>query len=257
MLAERINRPLHVSWRPSRDLGAEYDDLFASSPAFQVNSPDANRHLRLFESSRLPMKALRKTLAAVGYSTELRDIKDPYFYTDFGGELMEEPFEKLSRKSLIYIRSIHSFLYGRQIDYLKPHSDIMAAIDGIASGFTQKTVGIQIRRGDHAKAIAQSPLVLFERYMQQALDQDPEVNFYLSTDCFDTIEKLSQMFGDRILRNEDVVLDRNSVAGLKSAVVDVWSLSKTQKIVGAAFSSFGEYAARLGDIPLERLQSTN
>ena len=42
-----------------------------------------------------------------------------------------------------------------------PQVDIQKRIDEVTSKFTTKTIGVHIRRTDHAKAIAQSPLSKF------------------------------------------------------------------------------------------------
>ena len=48
--------------------------------------------------------------------------------------------------------------------------------------------------------------------------------------------------------------DRNSIAGIKGGIIDMFALSKTNKIYGSFQSSFSELAAQIGNVPIEILQ---
>ena len=45
--------------------------------------------------------------------------------------------------------------------------------------------------------------------------------------------------------------DRNSLEGMKFAVVDLFCLSKTKKIIGSVGSSYSQIAAEIGGIEVE------
>jgi hypothetical protein len=65
---------------------------------------------------------------------------------------------------------------------------------------------------------------------------------------------LLKKFGhDRIIFHKKV-FGRSVTKGVKDAVVDLFCLSRTSKILGSYFSSFSQIAGRLGNIPVEILK---
>jgi len=253
ILAEKLDRPLHVCWRATHDCGAPFEDLFQQTPAFVVNSEEGKRIMGRYESPQKHSQILRGITRLAGQQECLRDIDDLYFYNKYGGKLMDEPFERLAQRSVIYIRTVHSFLYGREIDYLQPNPDSMQKIEAITDKYSDHTIGIQIRRCAY-KPAARSPYELFLQFMRNELDRLPQTKFFIATDCSDTKSRLKAEFGECVLENPDVVFERDSISGLQSAVVDLWCLSRTNKVMGTAASSFGEFAALIGGVPLERLE---
>ena len=60
---------------------------------------------------------------------------------------------------------------------------------------------------------------------------------------------LREVFPDRILSNEDRCLRRDSVDGMHDALLDLYCLASTRKIIGSYFSSFTDIAADMHKIP--------
>ena len=101
-------------------------------------------------------------------------------------------------------------------------------------------------------AIQKSPINLFITAMGNAIDQNPQTNFYLATDSESDKQLLRNKFGNRIITSQQAA-ERNTTSGIQNAVVDLYALSKTHTIFGSYYSSFSEIAAQLGNNKLHIL----
>ena len=63
-------------------------------------------------------------------------------------------------------------------------------------------------------------------------------------------ESLKSKYPNRIITLMDDT-DRNSLEGMKFAMVDLFCLSKTRKIIGSVASSYSLIAAEIGGIEIE------
>ena len=63
-------------------------------------------------------------------------------------------------------------------------------------------------------------------------------------------KRLREVFPDRILSNQNRCLRRDSREGIQDALLDLYSLASTRKIIGSYFSSFTDIAADMHKIPL-------
>ena len=92
--------------------------------------------------------------------------------------------------------------------------------------------------------------------MQQEIENNCTTNFFLATDDEDVKREMICRFGNKIISCNDNA-SRNSVEGMKFAVVDLYCLINTKKIIGSAASSYSELAAELGGIELYLAQPHN
>ncbi|MDD4636209.1 MAG: hypothetical protein PHV66_01190 [Bacteroidales bacterium] len=83
--------------------------------------------------------------------------------------------------------------------------------------------------------------------MRVAITTNVRANFYLASDSVADKERLKELFGQRIITS-DKAADRNSLEGMQNALVELWLLSKTKRIIGSAQSSFSETAAEISGI---------
>jgi hypothetical protein len=86
--------------------------------------------------------------------------------------------------------------------------------------------------------------------MENEIKLEPKSNFYLATDDNEVKIKLKKHFGAKILTYDNSELTRSNEKGMKDAVVDLWCLSHTSKIIGSYTSSFSAMAAEIGKINL-------
>lgn len=131
-------------------------------------------------------------------------------------------------------------------DAFVPIPSIQAKIQQCVKGFNEKTIGIHIRRTDHVTATSVSTLEKFTNLMDCILLEDPETNFFLSTDDSDTKDDLIDRYGDKILYNIVSSYARDNSDAAIYAVVDLYCLSRTKKIYGSHQSSFSQTAADIG-----------
>lgn len=131
-----------------------------------------------------------------------------------------------------------------------PQDDIQQRIDKVVSRFSARTIGVHIRRTDNKVSIQASPLENFTQMMDKEIDEDASTKFYVASDDDRVKETLKSKYPTRIITLMDDT-DRNSLEGMKFAVLDLFCLSKTQKIIGSVGSSYSQIAAEIGGINVE------
>lgn len=141
--------------------------------------------------------------------------------------------------------------YGRaELELLKPLPRLQARIDSLTARFAEYTVGVHIRRTDNARSIAGSPVAAFRRAMEAEMARHSGVVFFLATDDGALKQGLLKDYPGRIIAQ---VTDarRDNLQGMEEAVVDLWCLAATKKLLASYWSSFSDTAAELGGIPME------
>ena len=113
--------------------------------------------------------------------------------------------------------------------------------------FTQKAIGVHIRRGDHMKARERSPASAFIK----AMDAEPaDTVFVVATDSNTEKALINERYKGRIWFPA-TSLSRMTQKGMDDAVSDFMALARCKRILGSYASSFSELAALYGDVPLE------
>lgn len=111
-------------------------------------------------------------------------------------------------------------------------------------------IGLHIRRTDHVKCIAASPLFAFEELVSKVLSSEPEgTRFLLATDDAHVKERFHTLFGDAIVSPVSI-LGRMNETEQEMGVVDWLLLQSCRKIYASAGSSFSELAAWRAGIEL-------
>ena len=147
-------------------------------------------------------------------------------------------------------------LYTYSLDFyrnlFKPVKSIRKKIEDITDILGENYIGVHIRRTDNDLSIQHSPDTLFIKEMDGAIMANPDVKFYLATDCEKTKAKFKRLYGDRLIFNRSEA-DRGSTSGIIDAVTELYILSKAESIIGSYHSSFSETAAKLGGIPFTQV----
>lgn len=250
--------PLKVMWFCNDELNAPYDALF--TPPCICAQRDEKELITvskggffdrfLYRSPRRHTLWLPYIIAPMMFDTRIYS-KDFLRLREEGR--LEEVIKNGNR---VVIESCYEF--GDYASALSknfvPAPDILSDVDDYVDRyFTPHTIGIHIRRTDNGPSIAKSPLSLFVDAMRREIDLCPDAKFYVATDDNATKEELKERFGNRVLVM-NTVCDRNSVAGMKDAVKEMWLLSRTSKIYGSFYSSYSVIASQLTNIPLQILQ---
>ncbi|WP_298645740.1 glycosyl transferase [uncultured Proteiniphilum sp.] len=134
-----------------------------------------------------------------------------------------------------------------------PIPELQERINERSRDFTPHTIGIHIRRTDNIISIEKSPTELFILRMKEEVKIHDDVSFYLASDSPEEKKKLIAIFGNRIITDYTPV-SRSTPEGVQDALVELYTLSRTQKIIGSYYSSYSETAADIGNIPHEKIK---
>ena len=152
----------------------------------------------------------------------------------------------------IYIDGYESFVIPRDVSdmskIIKFKTEYIAAVDKIVNG---DMVGIHIRRTDHKLAKELSPVELFIQKMDEEINENNAIKFFISTDDKEVETELIKKYGDRIVTQRDKAWGRVSKEEMISGIIDCLCLSKCKKIYGSLSSQFSGFAAEYGNIPIE------
>lgn len=234
---------IRVAWAVNKECAARFDELFEVHPVLS-DRIEFRRAGFLDEPAvwrrNLRLPALLRRL--------LYDEQQPDFHS------MSSPADCLARfldSSRVYISTGLALCLTPPVMWTKLHPlpHIKQRIDSLVDSFRTPTVGVHIRRTDNTKSLSESPLAAFEREMQAAIEQDDRVSFYLATDDEEVRKRLVNLFPRRIYFQTGSPT-RATREGMEAAVVDLFVLSRTQRLIGSYWSSFTDTAAELGGIPL-------
>jgi hypothetical protein len=257
-IARWQNRRATVLWHVNDELGARWSDLFEPlEQAALVDIPErglAGLPLRL----RHAYAMLPASRPAAWLAVRLRRGRFDRVFPP--GECRSRALEKKGYKDVFSCRALlfvyYDWLVDGQVDFafLRPRPEIRERINAITTLFGPRAVGVHIRRTDSAEAIRRSPIELFEQRMGELVAADDRTLFYLATDDPAVEKRLAGVFGKRMIP-VNRVYGRSGVPGLESAVVDLWCLARTSRVLGSFISSFSETAARIGKVPLAVLDA--
>ena len=231
-LAKKKGLPLKVLWLNAPELNCPFESLFQPADEFEL--------INIY-SLKSPKKLFLQ------FSAKQRFNNEDILNNKTGVTLNDDFYQKLSDS--VYIFTWEQFYPTEDYHLFKPTAEIQAKIDALTSRFAPHMIGVHIRRTDNVTAIGKSGTDAFIRAMEAEIAADPEVKFFLATDEMKEEAILREHFGDRIISNENRVIDRNSVAGMHDAMIDLYGLAATDKILGSFWSSFTDVAAQMRGIP--------
>lgn len=166
---------------------------------------------------------------------------------------IEENISELSqideiKENNVYIHSYEPF-FETNMYYLFEFVDEIKNMANCIINDYDKTIGVHIRRTDNSDAIKHSPLELFIEKIRKEINSGAKI--YLATDSNEVKCSLIDSFGnDKIITNINAELNRSSKNGIINAAIDMYILSKTEKIYGSYWSSFSDVSAKINNIPL-------
>ena len=152
----------------------------------------------------------------------------------------------------IYIDGYESFIIPRDVtgiyNVIKFKSEYVSTADKIING---DMVGVHIRRTDHNLAKELSPVELFVQKIDDEINKNNSIMFFLSTDDQKVENELILKYGKRIVTQKNKAWGRVSKEEMISGIIDCLCLSKCKKIYGSISSQFSGFAAEYGNIPIE------
>jgi hypothetical protein len=90
--------------------------------------------------------------------------------------------------------------------------------------------------------------------MDALVESEPGVRFFLCSDDDKVKSVMRGRYESRILTYPDVAQTRNTVAGMRDAVRDLYTLARSQLILTDGNSSFGPLAARYFGRPIKNMR---
>ena len=162
-------------------------------------------------------------------------------------------FSFLKETHKVWMASCKAFYREEEAHFemFRPIEELQTQINNVVQQFPAQVIGMQIRRTDHITAIQSSPTACFEAIMEKL---DAHTKVYLATDDEHEKQHFVQLFGDRILTREST-LERGSKKGIQDAVIEMYILAATNRIYGSKSSSFGQIAAKIGNIEFIEVQN--
>ena len=154
--------------------------------------------------------------------------------------------------------------YRTSLKEWRPVPSIRAEVEALTASFGPHTVGVHVRRGDawarsydRASKRMRSTDAAFYAYMDAELVAEPHTNFFLATDCAATEERFRERYGEAVMVNREKrfvpSVPNQPKDNQRDAVIDMFALARTQKILGNSYSSFSWMTAEIGGIEFERV----
>jgi hypothetical protein len=239
-IAKAYDAHVRVYWNNTKGLGADFSQLFNTIQDEKVEIIENHDYLHRVENKRtylMHWPLLRAKYDQVIFNYGASGQKDDiykFIHADTTQKLLLTSCyamcEKYDLKSLFV-----------------PIDDLQKEIDRTSDAFSDNTIGIHIRRTDNKDSIKFSPMEAFEKQMIEELRRNADTKFYLASDDNNVKHHLMQLFPDKIITQfEDT--SRSSLDGMRFAIVDLYSLSRTKHIIGSYYSSFSHIASLLGGI---------
>jgi hypothetical protein len=247
-LKEQLKTGLTVIWNENFELNCPYSALFEDHGMFLIRPKARKYHyIKTTNQNTLPGKiksSLINRLIGIDYCIKEQDFHD-LIWT---GKL--DIYEIAKRHRTVYIQTCQEFGDNAfAFRHFTPALPIIQKINVITQNFTRHTIGVHIRRLDNTNSIQFSPTPLFIQKMKAELAAEADVKFFLCTDDPKEEKAIIAEFGEKVITYKKH-LDRQTVRGMQDAAIDLFCLSKTQKILGSFWSSYSDIAARINNIEL-------
>lgn len=239
-LNENLGYHLDIHWEKTYECFAYFSDLF-----------EPIKDIPVYPLNRFYLK--KGTIANLYCPNLLRKL---YFDASFKGKkIADSDFRELTNgKKNIYITSYNRFcpyeIKESVSKYFIPIPELQKKISHVTNTYQGNVIGIHIRRTDNADAIRNNPLEQFFSSMDQEIKKNSLIRFYLATDSDDVKTKAKERYGDRIITLE-LSLSRKNKTGMQDAVVDLFCLAATSKIIGCTHSTYSLMASWIHNAELQ------
>lgn len=245
LLQKKLQCKLVCIWNENTELTAPFHLLFENISGLSIQSkPRKYTYLKSSNQKtfykRFLVKIINKILG-INYCVKQKDYKELFQTKNI------DIFEFACRHQNIYICTGEEFGDNyTEFQRFKPVKELLEKVEQVEKKLN-KTIGIHIRRTDHAISICYSPIELFIDKINEEISLNNNITFFLSTDDINTVKVLFMKFGDKIFTRKKE-WNRDTVAGIQDAVIDMYCLSKTTLIYGSYWSSFSDISSRIGKI---------
>jgi hypothetical protein len=245
MLAQATGQNMRVHWLQTPDFNARFDALFDT-----VGLPFELQEGRALSTPAKAWARSREWVARLQGALMLGHAQ-----TEPGSFDITAQATRIGSRN-VFIRT--NSRLGRRpgmFDVFKPTGQARAEIAQLQPRL-QDSVGVHIRRTDNLTAAAQSTLDRFEALMRAEQALRPDVQFFVATDEPAVLSQLQQSFGSCVWEYRKRAYARDDPTAIVDAVVDLYSLASTRRLIGSYWSSFTDTAADIRGIDCVIARST-
>ena len=242
------NKKFVICWERDQVVNCPFNKLF--NPLAYLKESHSYRYVRLLHKLERHFGLVRWFVQVLERCHILKIFKEEQY------EELRAFTKKGGNKFLwVIVESYSVFYRTEEDDFLRDLfqlNDLMSQrLKNETKAFKTNVIGVHVRRTDNKDSIERSPLELFIARMQEEIVKDPEVQFYVASDEPLVKEQLLHMFGAQRIIIPTGVIGRDSEEGIRQALIEMYALSKTKRILGSYYSSFSEIASSLDSVELQ------
>ena len=282
-LAAELNYRPVVFWPATKTVGgAVFGDLFESTnlPFELVGGYEAKiMSFALYQYHRALLRTVGKRslgllsrLVSLQYDKGITTVGKPNIHNKTFHMMQPSEVRAQAATDLLPFRKIgfysYNFIrYKYDFSWLKPIPQIASRITELKEQFAPNTVGVHLRGTD---VRSDPPINKIIARMRAEIDLDPDVKFFFASDGDRCGEAIITLFKDRLIespksaRGETIPgglghitlrrilksTTRGTIQGQQDALVDLFGLAATSRIIGAGYSSFVRLATLIGNKPI-------
>ena len=134
---------------------------------------------------------------------------------------------------------------------LKPKREIMKQIELFKSQFqrSDRVIGLQIRKME-GNSIDDNQLDVFLRCAKTLSNGAKDPKYFISTDNIQTKSHAMNLLGQNQVIIHDDEVNRDTVNGMRNALIDLWLLGEVNEVIISPYSTFGYVAhGRTSKVP--------
>ena len=250
-----IEEPIRIVWQPTWDCRARFSDLFSPLCDTMGETPDVRSstvgsNVTIDAGNFCDAPAVKQNLWLPYLIRRFRYGKEVRI---FHSNDKPDIINMVRQWPSLYMATCYAMADYRPATLrrcFRPLPELQKHIDGVVSHFTERTVGVHVRRTDNKRAIERSPLSAYRFRLNQLLDKGKTDSIFLSTDDEQVRTYFRENYGQRLI-TRPIKVRRDTLHGIQDAVIDLWCLSKAGLILGSYYSSFSDTAHELSGAPFE------
>ena len=250
-LAKELNYRLVMFWPKSPETGwVHFDDLFDTTnlPFEIVYGFEARAIRAVIQGSSVKRSFRRKLLGLPLKFLGLQYDKGIYNHRWF----RKYPITDLPAYRKILLSTPRFFGSSCDVSWLKPAPHIVPRIAELKKRFTPNTIGVHVRGTDVGHRPAVEKVV---SRMRAEVELDPKVKFFFASDGDESEKVILDTFGDKLIRTTPtIVSERRTVQGQQDAIVDLFGMASTSRLIGTWPSTFLVLASMIGNKPMIRVR---
>jgi hypothetical protein len=268
-ICQETGRELVVSWQPSVECNARFEDLFDLKATSKVISNFQVLNYDVLSSNTIQDEEVYRKLAIEAGISFYLQPRIPDFFLDKDSKIYssevtfvltkfhglvaseskscEEYLEKRSNflRSLQPLDFLRKYVHDMKREYFAGHTMVSLHYRVHREEFDWAVVPPMLESGLNAVTFDESAgLTKFEQVVRQIMPKQPHARFLFVSNDADAKEHMISTFGDQvvILRGS---LSRSDVAGMQFALLEWLFLAESDLIVHTYGSSFAQEAAQV------------